>query len=132
MLLLLKPWHNVKTDLKHNNQSCQWEEAFHKFVANHRKKKKIEFILSGIQFFHECNSAARDNRNGHDTGDIDHDLDAERDNEIDEELRNAQDSIDQIWDAQLGWPERHYAQGAIDVARLCGIFRNESYNWNVD
>lgn len=130
MMLLLKPWRNVKTDLKHNNQT--WEEAFHEFVANHMKRKKIEFVLSGIQFFHDCNSAARNDRNADDTAGIDHELDAERDDERNEELQNTQDSIDQIRDAQLGWPERQYAQGAIDVARLCGIIRNESDNWKVD
>jgi len=131
MLLLLKPWRDVKTDLKLNNQS--WDEAFHQFVANHTKREKIEFVLSGIQFFHECNSTARDDRNSHDTDDVDdHDLDCERDDESNEELQNTQDSIDQIRDAQLGWPERQYAQGAVDVARLCGIFRNENNDWNVD
>ncbi|KAF8338633.1 hypothetical protein F5887DRAFT_919928 [Amanita rubescens] len=135
MLLLLKTWRNVKMDLKANNQS--WEEAFHEFLDHHSEKEKFEFVLSGIQFYHECNSAAKNDSvgNGNDADNVNElEDDVERGGieGRDDELQNTQDSIDQIREAQLGWPERQYAQQAIDVARLCGVFQNEGDDWFVN
>lgn len=53
MLLLLKPWRDVCTDLKTPNQS--WEEAFVNFVSG--APQKILDMISGIQYFHECRTA---------------------------------------------------------------------------
>jgi len=57
MLTLLKPWRDLRTDLKHPNQT--WEEAFNIFCsfASPRELR----ILSNIQYFHKCEAAAKCN-----------------------------------------------------------------------
>jgi len=55
MLLLLKPWRNLQEDIKPDGQS--WRDVFSKFLQN--APPCTQFILSGIQYFHDCNSAAR-------------------------------------------------------------------------
>lgn len=46
MLLLLKPWRNLNTDLKGADES--WEEAFERFSANADARTRL--ILSSIQY----------------------------------------------------------------------------------
>ncbi|KAK7000802.1 hypothetical protein R3P38DRAFT_2413109, partial [Favolaschia claudopus] len=54
MLVLLKPWRNLRTDLKSVDQS--WSEAFNAFLSS--ATSRIHDILAGIQYFHNCQSAA--------------------------------------------------------------------------
>lgn len=51
MLMLLKPWRCLETDLKQPSQN--WESAFLSTAPVETKK-----ILSGIQYFHECRASA--------------------------------------------------------------------------
>lgn len=63
MLLLLKPWRNLATDLK--PQSDTWHQTFHNFFESASIHTKN--IIENIQFFHTCHAAAnaaRDNANG--------------------------------------------------------------------
>ncbi|KAJ7187074.1 hypothetical protein C8R46DRAFT_810295, partial [Mycena filopes] len=53
MLVLLKPWRNLATDLKSGTQS--WSEAFETFKAS--ASPRIHDILAGVQYFHSCQSA---------------------------------------------------------------------------
>jgi len=55
MLMLLKPWRNIETDLKLPTQT--WESAFEMFLST--APRKTRHIVSGIQYFHECESSAR-------------------------------------------------------------------------
>ena len=54
MLMLLKPWRKMETDLK--EAGLTWEETFAKFIE--RAPAKIHNILSGIQYYHQCRSSA--------------------------------------------------------------------------
>ncbi|KIL56470.1 hypothetical protein M378DRAFT_47378, partial [Amanita muscaria Koide BX008] len=54
MLMLLKPWRDLHTDLKPPSQS--WIDCFHLFLE--AAPERVKYILSGIQYFHECDSAA--------------------------------------------------------------------------
>ncbi|KAG6369149.1 hypothetical protein JVT61DRAFT_1408 [Boletus reticuloceps] len=54
MLMLLKPWQDIATDLKQPAQT--WESAFEMFLST--ASHEIRHILSGIQYFHECESSA--------------------------------------------------------------------------
>ncbi|KAJ3897532.1 hypothetical protein F5879DRAFT_995896 [Lentinula edodes] len=54
MLLLLKPWQNIVNDLKRPTET--WEEVFKEFVET-CPKRNID-IMSGIQYYYECESAA--------------------------------------------------------------------------
>ncbi|KAJ3911854.1 hypothetical protein F5877DRAFT_21793, partial [Lentinula edodes] len=53
MLLLLKPWRNIANDLKRPTET--WEEVFKEFVET-CPKQNID-IMSGIQYYYECESA---------------------------------------------------------------------------
>ena len=59
MLTLLKPWRDLKTDLKSPSQT--WADAFREFIST--APRHIHFILSGIQYFHDCETAAKESRN---------------------------------------------------------------------
>ncbi|KIM60950.1 hypothetical protein SCLCIDRAFT_123270 [Scleroderma citrinum Foug A] len=54
MLMLLKPWRCLETDLKQPSQN--WESAFADFLSTAPVETKK--ILSGIQYFHECRASA--------------------------------------------------------------------------
>ena len=54
MLALLKPWRDLGKDLKWPDQT--WEGAFDDFLNNASWKE--ERVISGLQYFHECTSAA--------------------------------------------------------------------------
>ncbi|KIN93981.1 hypothetical protein M404DRAFT_169533, partial [Pisolithus tinctorius Marx 270] len=54
MLMLFKPWRNVKTDLKQPSQCC--EAALDNFLLT--APAQIHQFISGIQYFHECKSSA--------------------------------------------------------------------------
>jgi hypothetical protein len=54
MLLLLKPWRDIATDLKHDNES--WEDALTRFKST--SSKKILDVMENTQYFHECQKVA--------------------------------------------------------------------------
>ena len=56
MLVLLKPWRKIQTDLKAPSES--WEGAFNKFI--NKALNKILQIVSSIQYLHECKTAAKE------------------------------------------------------------------------
>ena len=57
MLMLLKPWRDLR-DLKDKKMS--WEDAFNKFRSEAPQNSNyIEKILAGIQYYHDCEVAAK-------------------------------------------------------------------------
>ncbi|KAM6499892.1 hypothetical protein JOM56_005400, partial [Amanita muscaria] len=64
MLILLKPWRDLREDLKESTQT--WPEAFQLFMLT--APDRIRYILSGIQYFHECDSAAKESRDADEHG----------------------------------------------------------------
>jgi|SRR5882762_10025141 len=56
MLVLLKPWRKIQTHLKAPSES--WEGAFDKFIS--KAPSKVLQIISGIQYLHECETAAKE------------------------------------------------------------------------
>lgn len=132
MLMLLKPWRNLRTDLKIENET--WEYAFEQFVARHAQKEHIMFMLSNIQFFHECDSAAQHARDqmSHPDAIYHEEEKGEEDGlETGEGDEATECIIRSIQETQTPWPERQYAQIAIDLATLCGVFRPGEYEWHI-
>ncbi|KAM6492479.1 hypothetical protein JOM56_012203, partial [Amanita muscaria] len=94
MLMLLKPWCDMQEDLKEPTQT--WSKAFLLFTS--AASERIKFILSGIQYFHECDSAAQESRNAGEYGEKqgtdrraqNYDVDFEQEGAmvVDEELAN--------------------------------------------
>jgi hypothetical protein len=58
IMTLLKPWRNLATDLKHADES--WSSAFECFLSGASEHTKS--IISGIQYFHECQCSAKQSR----------------------------------------------------------------------
>ncbi|KAF8076843.1 hypothetical protein FPV67DRAFT_1383733, partial [Lyophyllum atratum] len=57
MLMLLKNWRDLQMDLKSAEET--WEQAFNTFISSpEAQRKRLQDILSGIQYFHACESAA--------------------------------------------------------------------------
>ncbi|KIK19876.1 hypothetical protein PISMIDRAFT_13358 [Pisolithus microcarpus 441] len=56
MLLLLKPWRNLATDLKRSSET--WETVFKVFLT--QAPLQVHRILSGIQYFHQCERSVQE------------------------------------------------------------------------
>ncbi|KIL55264.1 hypothetical protein M378DRAFT_59934, partial [Amanita muscaria Koide BX008] len=54
MLILLKPWRDLRTDLK--SPTLSWSESFKDFMKT--APERVKFALAGIQYFHDCDSSA--------------------------------------------------------------------------
>ncbi|KIO05454.1 hypothetical protein M404DRAFT_141396, partial [Pisolithus tinctorius Marx 270] len=55
MLMLLKPWWDLGTDLKESHET--WEHALSTFLAS--APTRIHHIISGVQYFHRCEKSAQ-------------------------------------------------------------------------
>jgi hypothetical protein len=55
MLLLLKPWRNIATDLKSPEQT--WQSAFEEFYST--ASQSVRHMISGIQYFYQCETSAQ-------------------------------------------------------------------------
>ncbi|KAI6100727.1 hypothetical protein EDD16DRAFT_1496358, partial [Pisolithus croceorrhizus] len=58
MLLLLKPWHDIASDLKTPSQT--WESALQMFLT--QAPPEVHRIISGVQYFHQCERSAQDRK----------------------------------------------------------------------
>src|ERR1700722_2633980 len=139
MLMLLKPWRNIETDLKSSTQT--WESAFDDFMVN--APRKYRNILSGIQFFHECESSAKTKRseedietepkNGGRTEIEDDNDDAMEEDflEVEEELYSEERLTNLMANAT---PQREVLHGriAVEIAKHAHIFPEDASQWSVD
>ena len=131
MLLLLKPWRDLTTDLKLSNES--WAAAFEAFSTSATPRARR--ALSGIQYFHECESAAQK-----DTTDA-----RPYQVPIDSQILDDESGMDHVPHSQefseeglallkaetVSLREELHGRMAIELARHLGIFSNEQQNWTV-
>ncbi len=142
MLVLLKPWRSISTDLKRPDES--WESAFEKFVSG--APTKVKNILSGIQYFHECSNAAKRAR---EEGDSvledqhrqqhegqrqfeeldDHDLG--EDISADSAIEYTEEGLARLIDSQKPWREEFHGLHAVEQARHAKIFKTNDSAWNI-
>ncbi len=66
MLMLLVPWRNLASDLKRGDES--WEEAFGRLEE--ACSDADQYVISGIQYFHECALAAEDTKTDGDESEL--------------------------------------------------------------
>ncbi|KAI1785900.1 hypothetical protein LXA43DRAFT_898929, partial [Ganoderma leucocontextum] len=139
MLMLLKPWRDLRSDLKQNGSS--WTRAFEVFEASASTTDRI--TLSGAQYFYECASAAdadraQEGRVGQDHNDqgmvdreadedgvdVDGDWEHHRDGDVDddEEMDYGEAGLQALKAMQTSLPEQQYALGALAAARFAGYF----------
>ena len=139
MLLLLKPWRDIGQDLKGPSQT--WSKAFESFLG--QASQHTRFILSGIQYFHECESAAKKSRvqdlrlveeinlcNSHAFNeDIGNDELGEDYVEINSGF--SEEGLVQLIASQTPTDELHHTLLAIEIAKRSKIFPNHGAQWQV-
>ena len=130
MLVLLKPWCDLTTDLK--LQAETWTLAFETFRIS--TPLKVQRVLSGIQYFHECESAAHtDNTRPYpyptltdqtqdDGSGVDHIPNAPGFSEEGLALLKAE---------AIPLREEQHGRMAIEIAKHLGIFWNNQSVWQI-
>ena len=142
MLMLLKPWRNLEHDLKTESQS--WTDAWHSFLAT--ASKDIQDVVSGIQYHHECDRAARESRES----DLDNqafpddnsESNGYREDEDIEDLVPAAETFEEESDlteeklaeliaTQTPIREELHGRMAIELARQAKIFPSFETGWSI-
>lgn len=131
MLTLLKPWRNLENDLKHPTES--WATAFETFC--HSAAPRAKRALSGIQYFHECESAAqKDTTNPPYQGSTDTQIvdDESGMDHIPRQQEFSEEGLALLKAENVSLREELHGHMAIELARHLGIFNNEQGDWTVD
>ncbi|THG94148.1 hypothetical protein EW026_g7265 [Hermanssonia centrifuga] len=143
MLTLLKPWRNIGRDLK--NASENWRQAFDRYLASKSEEErlKINRMLSGIQYHHECDSAARAERaaqnqdcerqpqpHNHATGNngTEHSELEDEDSGLSETQSEAH--LKHLWSLPSNEKEHLHAVAAVSIAKHHGIFVRGENAWD--
>ena len=135
MLMLLKPWRRLETDLKSSTES--WYSAYTRFL---RDNPSFKFLLSNIQYYHDARIIPDDVANAYPSGDFDHNP---HDGDLSEPFV---DDVNSLANAALindpsnsktlsdisSWREDLFAHSAVETARASNIFDSHSSPWTVD
>ena len=131
VLMLLKPLRNLATDLKPSTESLTtaFETFFHSATPRARR------ALSGIQYFHKCESAAQKDSATHPPSKSSTDAQI-RDDELDEDYIShepgfSEEGLALLKKENLPVSEELYRHVAIELARHLGIFGNEQHDWRI-
>ena len=132
MLTLLKPWRDLSTDLKSSTES--WGEAFETFRQSATPRAKR--AMSGIQYFHECESAAQKDATSPLPYQDSTDAQALQDDEsgmdhVPRQLEFSEEGLALLKAENVSLREELHGQMAIELARLLGIFDNKQHDWTV-
>ena len=140
MLVLFKPWRCLKTDLKTPSQT--WEDSFKEFIS--KAPKTTQYILSGIQYYHECKSAVkRDQANPefmHLTSNSSEDTSSEARDLDEDTLPDAnfvpsftEEGLQELIASMTPWAERNHGCHAVQIATRAKIFNdNGTSSWTID
>ena len=143
MLTLLKPWRDVKVDLKDTGET--WKEAFDCFINT--DKERLTFTLSNIQYIHQCASAAdRASRLGEHIGDGAGEM-TERERVADEGMEDnefdlgegVEDGENEFTDAglqqaikeQTSLADYLYGRLAVESAAKANFFPSDTAKWTI-
>jgi len=135
MLMLLKPWRDV-IDLKSSVQT--WEEAFKDFVST-APKKELD-VMTGIQYFYECESAAQ--QSPENDADIPSSGEPRRHRPNDVEYEPGEDipDLDEFFSeaglasliaSQTPFREESHGRIAVELAKQARIFSEDNSTWTV-
>ena len=133
MLLLLKPWHDIQSDLKEPTQT--WQTAFKDFLST--APPHISNIVSGIQYFHDCKSLALHHSLGDTSINIEtadellaDDVDKDDVDGHVEQRPLTEEVLAEIIAAQKGGREEWHGQLAVEATKVAKIFKGaESEPW---
>ena len=138
MLLLLKPWRDVRFNLKAPSQS--WTTAFDMFVS--RAPQKVKDIISGIQYFYESRTTAEEERERDEdvfvsqpqcTGHIEDDTEFElgEDVHVDDDAFT-EEGLAALIASQLPLREEIHGRFAVERAKYAKIFASDSISWDLN
>ncbi|THG98262.1 hypothetical protein EW026_g3885 [Hermanssonia centrifuga] len=135
MLILLKPWRHVRTDLKDPGQT--WKDAFESFMQS--ASKWHHNIVSGTQYFHKCALAARRARTDEDgileTGYRGVDRSANENQGVDLgedaplEIEYTEEGLQLLLAGHLPIKEELHGRHALEQARQAKIFKDDDSMW---
>jgi len=131
MLVLLKPWRDLTTDLKQPTES--WAVAFEAFRTS--ATRRVQRVLSGIQYFHECESAAQKVTTDTpyqvppDAQILDEESGADH---IPRPQGFSEEGLALLKESNVSLREELHGRMAIELARHLGIFGNEAHDWVID
>ena len=130
MLLLLKPWRDLRTDLKSPDET--WTLAFNTFRET--APEGVLRVLSGIQYFHECALAAQ--KNMAPSGVVR--LVEYEDEELEDHspdlgcgISLSEEGLAMLKAEATPLREEIHGRMAIEIARHSGIFRDEESSWGI-
>ena len=131
MLALLKPWRDLGKDLKHPGQ--MWKTAFDHFLGETSWKEKR--VISGLQYFHECASAAATNNPPDSTTTqwlTQQDEGGHPDSEGASPLNGglSEEGLVELKAAVVPYREELHGLLAIEVARRAKIFGDNASSWS--
>lgn len=140
MLILLKPWCNLQHDLKSPEQT--WPAAFEQFLDH--ANEWIKFIFSGIQYFHDCEAAAKEsclqedffssNGSCHHNGNYEVEVaEAELGEGIGEEAQSSysKEGLVALSASQTSVQEKLHGHLAVEIAKQAKFFTSTASEWQV-
>ena len=131
ILALLKPWRSLADDLKQPGQT--WEKAFDDFLKDTSWREK--HVISGLQYFHECSSAAatHDSPESSLAQQLSQDVEDGYPEDGDWSLTNkwlSKEGLVEIKAALVSHHEELHGLLAIEVARRAKMFNNDMLSWS--
>lgn len=126
MLMLLKPWQVLHTDLKGQNES--WPSALSTFLAS--ASSEVHNMISGIQYLHA--SSDRDkNTSSMESGDVNFtEDDFDDDSLVSHSAVSSDEALATIIRTQTSVPEEIHGRMAIELAKRSGIFAEQQGELN--
>ena len=129
MLLLLKPWRDIAIDLKPDTET--WASTFEEFRLS--TQPNVHRILSGIQYFHECESAAHAEGTRSYVVPTNQSLDDESGvDEVPTAPGLSEEGLALLKMESVPLREEQHGRMAIEIAKHLGIFRNEQGAWPIE
>ena len=130
MLMLLKPWRSLVTDLKDANQS--WSFAFHTFVKD--APGQVHATLSAIQYFHKCDTAAKQTTTKNTNENVRliadeglENMDLPESSEQEEEV--TEESLAALIASRKSWKEELHGRMAVEIAKKANFFDDCNDQW---
>ena len=131
MLVLLKPWRDLTADLKSHTET--WTSAFKEFRTS--ASLKVQRMLSGIQYFHECESAAHSDDTHPYSYPIPTDQALDDESGIDHVPNTpgfSEEGLALLKAEATPLREEQHGRMAIEIAKHLGIFQNDQRVWRIN
>ena len=134
MLMLLKPWRRLETDLKFPNES--WQTALDRFLQTNPASITL---LSNIQYYHDArisaddvSAANKDSRTATSSYDDISDSLADDVSSLANIAPFMEPNHSQTSSETSNWREEYFAHTAVESARAVNIFDKVPSDWSID